>query len=333
MRHRNKWISVSGNARFPGLFSGIKFFAENHIYVPNVVSARIVLGVRELPQANGFAGSVVLLWRPGRGYTQTIELDGTHPNKIERLRLQVEYPTHWQLLRILQVFATTDHAAVAEVRGSRTAEPASDPHARDSPERLSPISEGSRETEDSALSAYRQDESSLVAMLTHDDPEMFAALAEVVGDWEPPAERPKLEDESSELFSRLPLSLININDDDVVFWHTTVDSDEINSTYCVFAVYPPMTVAISDVPRNPTCGEIVIFKVSADSVRREVVRRDDGILTGQQFEERWPEVQESMPEELLTWAKSKCFSRRAHSFQEYHRNQDLSMRHVHSLRS
>jgi hypothetical protein len=189
------------------------------------MSARIGLGVRELPQANDFAGSVVLLWQPGHRYTQTIELDGTHRNRIERLRLQVEYLTHWQHLRTLQIFTTTDHAAVAEVRGSRQAELDSDPRVRDSPERLSPISEGSHEAEDSAQSAYRRDESSLLTMLAHDDPELKAVLAEVAGDWEAPVEvnrpkledeisgspvevnRPKLEDESSELDSRLLLKM------------------------------------------------------------------------------------------------------------------------------
>jgi hypothetical protein len=99
----------------------------------------------------------------------------------------------------------------------------------------------------------------------------------------------------------------------VAVWHTTVGLDEINSKYCEFAVYPPMTVAISDVPRNPTCDEIVIFQVSADSVRREVVQSDDDILTGQQLEDRWPDVQDAMLEELLTWAKLKFFSGRARS--------------------
>jgi hypothetical protein len=65
-------------------------------------------------------------------------------------------------------------------------------------------------------------------MSTHDDPELKAALAEVVGEWEPPVEvnrpklvdersgspvevnRPKLEGESSKLDSRLPLSRINV---------------------------------------------------------------------------------------------------------------------------
>jgi hypothetical protein len=68
------------------------------VYLPNVMSARIGLGVGELPQVDGFAGSVVLLGQPGRRCTQTIELDGTHRDRIERLPLRVEYPTHWRHL-------------------------------------------------------------------------------------------------------------------------------------------------------------------------------------------------------------------------------------------
>jgi hypothetical protein len=93
-------------------------------------------------------------------------------------------------------------------------------------------------------------------MSTHDDPELKAALAEVVGDWEPPVEvnrpklvdessgspvevnRPKLEDESSKLDSRLPLSRINVKDDDVAVRHITVDPEKFNSKYCEFCCIP-----------------------------------------------------------------------------------------------
>jgi hypothetical protein len=113
---QDKWISVVGDSKFPGLFDGIKFVAGNHLYLPNMISARIGLGVRELPQANGFAGSVVLPWQPGRRRTQTIELDGTRRDRIERLRLQVEYLAHWQhlsfaLLPIMQPWRKSEEVS------------------------------------------------------------------------------------------------------------------------------------------------------------------------------------------------------------------------------
>jgi hypothetical protein len=148
-------------------------------------------------------------------------------------------------------------------------------------------------------------------MLTHDDPELRAALAEVVEDWEAPVGviSPKLEApslstiDSTELDSRLPLSFVIIQDDDIVSWRAAAEVDEITSVYREFAVYSPMTVTIPDLPRNPTCDEMVIFKVGADSVRREFSQRDGDILASQQLKEHWPEVQEAMLKELLTWAK------------------------------
>ena len=46
-------------------------------------------------------------------------------------------------------------------------------------------------------------------------------------------------------------------------------------------------------------------------MRQEVVQRDDDILTPTQLKEHWPEIQKAMLKELQTWAKLKCFSRRA----------------------
>jgi hypothetical protein len=110
------------------------YFQET-INLLNVVSARIGFGIRELFQASGYTGSAVLLWQPGHGRTQSMELDGTHRDRIERLRLREEYPIHWRHLRVLLIFATTEHAAVADARGSQQSEPDADSRKRNSPER------------------------------------------------------------------------------------------------------------------------------------------------------------------------------------------------------
>ena len=39
--HADKWIQSSQNSRHPGFMGALKFFAENHLHLSNVVSARV----------------------------------------------------------------------------------------------------------------------------------------------------------------------------------------------------------------------------------------------------------------------------------------------------
>ena len=55
----------------------------------------------------------------------------------------------------------------------------------------------------------------------------------------------------------------------------------------------------------------MLLQVGPNTMRQEVVQRDDDILTPAQLKEHWPEVRKAMLKELQTWAKLKCFSRRA----------------------
>ena len=78
------WTLTSANVRYPELFGAIQYFATNQLQLPNVVSARIGIGLRELPSAKGYTSSTVLLWRPGSTYARITEL-GLEPlsRKIE----------------------------------------------------------------------------------------------------------------------------------------------------------------------------------------------------------------------------------------------------------
>eukprot|EP00974_Lingulodinium_polyedra_P003843 361216-Lingulodinium_polyedra.AAC.1 len=72
--HSNgRWTVSSNGVCFPELMSAVKFFAENHLQLSNVVSARVGLGVRELPPLRGFIGATTLLWRPGSAYARIVE--------------------------------------------------------------------------------------------------------------------------------------------------------------------------------------------------------------------------------------------------------------------
>ena len=62
---------------------------------------------------------------------------------------------------------------------------------------------------------------------------------------------------------------------------------------------------------NPTCGTNLVFAVPAKTgTRRKVVQRDDDLLTPQQLQENWKEVQAARLKELKTWQELICFSRK-----------------------
>ena len=58
-------------------------------------------------------------------------------------------------------------------------------------------------------------------------------------------------------------------------------------------------------------GGVLVFKTTATGSRRVVTQRDDDLLTPTEVKEQWPAVEAAMLKELLTWAKLKCFSRKA----------------------
>ena len=70
-----------------------------------------------------------------------------------------------------------------------------------------------------------------------------------------------------------------------------------------------MTNAL-DLDRKLDSHEIVLLQMGPGKVRQVVVQRDDDMLTQAQLKEHWPAVQKAMLQELQTWAKLKCFSRR-----------------------
>ena len=54
-----------------------------------------------------------------------------------------------------------------------------------------------------------------------------------------------------------------------------------------------------------------VFAVKKGSVKTKVVKRDDDLLTKEETEKHWADVVVAMKKELQTWAKLKCFSRKA----------------------
>ncbi len=302
VKQNGHWITTNNTSKYVGLLAAIVFFTENQLYLTNVVSARVGRGLKGLTCVAGFQSSLVLLWKPGQGYTQFVETHATQENQIERLRLHVEFED-WDSLRVLQVLMTTEHAAFHDTSGGQQAETGVNPTERTpsaGSTHMSPIPEGSHETEET--------QESLAAYLQADDPELQDVLQHVLEDWEKPVEEMTMQVEVEEdPQDRLPLSWLTAP---LEMTEQVMMSDRMEDTFCEMAIYPPMTKIIADLPRQPTDLEMVVFKVSADAVRTEVVRRDDDVLTMQQVKENWPEILKSMADELRTWARLKCFSRR-----------------------
>ena len=95
------WTPTNTNVRFPGLFGAIQYFASNQLQLTSVVSAKMGLGLRELPSAKGYTGSTVLLWKPGSTYARIIELDCTR-DTVGRLKISLDHDD-WPNLRVLQL--------------------------------------------------------------------------------------------------------------------------------------------------------------------------------------------------------------------------------------
>ena len=65
-------------------------------------------------------------------------------------------------------------------------------------------------------------------------------------------------------------------------------------------------------------GEMLVFAVSAKTgTRRKVVQRDDDLLTPQQLQENWKEVQAARLNELKTWQELKLPDRLQECLKSY----------------
>ena len=73
------------------------------------------------------------------------------------------------------------------------------------------------------------------------------------------------------------------------------DDEEV---LCELGIYPPMTNTVEDSP-PVGIGEMLVYTVSAKTgTRRKAVQRDDDLLTSQQLQENWKEVQAARLKEL-----------------------------------
>ena len=70
-----KLINSANNSTHVGLMSAVKYFAETQLHLTEVIAARLAIGVKHLPAAQGYSSSMVLSWLPGQDYPFIIELE------------------------------------------------------------------------------------------------------------------------------------------------------------------------------------------------------------------------------------------------------------------
>jgi hypothetical protein len=58
------WIPAAANKHHYELLNAVRFFAENHLHIRNVIAARFGRGVRELSSLPGYSGAITLGWSP-----------------------------------------------------------------------------------------------------------------------------------------------------------------------------------------------------------------------------------------------------------------------------
>ena len=105
-------MRAAADAQHPGWFHAVVFYAENHLHINPVVSARIGRGLRKLPAIRGYSGAVTILWRPGQGHTTMIEQEASKDSVVDCLRIAQDHPD-WQSLRVLQLLLSYEDMALA----------------------------------------------------------------------------------------------------------------------------------------------------------------------------------------------------------------------------
>ena len=313
--HTNgKWAESRNDANHPGIMNAIRFFAENHLNLEHVVSARVGIGLQQLPHLSGYAGSITIFWRPGRQGVRFNEQWTDSRGHLEKYKISDDHDD-WQHLRTIQILLGESCTNAVQSGGRHLPEALAEASSASAqPGHLSPITEGTLETE-----SQDDDWNSLDSFLLNADAELHKLIKDTRGNWEEVlAELPQPQpSERDELSERLPLSMLALPMEDVFITgvagqpgpEPSVSCHNDDNEYCEFAVYPPMTVTIPYLP-DLQSDDIVVFKVGKNDVRREVVKRDDDTLTPQQVQEHWGDVQAAMLKELQTWSDHKCFSRR-----------------------
>ena len=173
--HQSGWVRAAADAQHPGWFHAVVFYAENHLHINPVVSARIGRGLRKLPAIRGYSGAVTILWRPGQGHTTMIEQEASKDSVVDCLRIAQDHPD-WQSLRVLQLLLSYEDMALARESPPETG-------GRNIPETSHGADSGHLETITEESEASTMSPGSATEYLVHEDPEWQSVLLSLQEDW------------------------------------------------------------------------------------------------------------------------------------------------------
>jgi transcriptional regulator with XRE-family HTH domain len=267
------------------VWEAIKFFGENHLCLGVVAAARIGRGVKFLGVTPGYSSAITIWWKPN----VPLEIMSQEEPQAD------VGGSHYSQVRFVQFLIGEE--LVAKVGIEEADEAVSS--GRSSPSKLSTIPEGSHETQTGSPSADGED--ALAVYLQHDETQWQRALEETRGQWDDILIECPVEPDQD--LDYVPTNLL-LPSRPLPPVYTTRSAN----TECLLAFPGEMAKFLAGSPKLSS-NQILVFATDQNGTRRQVVQRDDDVLTPQQVKEHWPEVMEAMHKELKTWLKYKRFSR------------------------
>ena len=311
---RNGWQKHCA-PKFAKLFDACRHFAENALYREDIMLVRLAKGcTRLLPVRN--CDNSHLMWWCDDTRRNHINIECTED--VPAINLRQLNPTQWQSMRLFQTAESSDTSALVTS--------AKDPVAAmlDTPasERLSTIPEGTEETGSDTVQDMSVSGDSF--FLKHEDPELDHILQEMqkINDLVEPVELAPAEPPgnvsvtfSEELQSSTAPSHV-ISNYHVLAANARADLPldydmSLNEEYTEVYFTGDTWKLLDDVATPPVEGEVAVLRVYlSQDKKKTVIQKDDDILTREEIIKHKDEVEAAMLQELETWAKFKCFSRK-----------------------
>lgn len=313
--------ATQGSRSNPRLSEAAMFFLSEGLYRQGVKYVRIGKGMSTVPsiKAPSCHASLLITWA-GIGHQRYYQESQLSDKCRTAVNFRVLYPDSWKSIRFIQSMESHEVLGIAQ---ETVDQDATAPNGEVTPDVLSDIPE---EDED-----MRSSNASL-SPFVHDDPCLKSLLTELsqVEKFDEPLESvaPRGEADSE---VHIEPSVFHSSES----FSCTPDIQSADGYYHVVAAniragIPPMTALepfdpdtvevyfedetwklLSDVERAPCQDECVILLINKNTnVKRAVIKRQDDTLTKEEIEKHRKEVDSAMKEELLTWMKHKCFSRK-----------------------
>ena len=329
----SKTFPLADTKRDPKMHDAVMFLAQNSLHREQCARVRVSKGIAKLTQAGPCCSSIVMYWlAEGRRKFIDVSCAG---DVSQEINLRQEEPELWQQVRAFQTIEISDFSGMLDENvipdEGGICPPCRNQSVVDFPpsEALSPIPEESVSSRDSF---FVQDDPELRELI--DNAERLHCFNEPIEELPSSAydysEEPILFDESCYgLSDSVPPAVAGYDAVSAVSGDVprTVDSAQAFASWtpgveepddCREIYFRGQTWKIlCGVDIKPEADEVVVLKVQhkagkAGKLMRKqiVVVKDDDLLTPDEIIKHKAEIEAAILEELKTWAKYKCFSRK-----------------------